>query len=296
MQEVPTREYPDEAMAAHLIGYVGEANEDQMESDGVTHRIDRRPVRRRARLQQAADGRRRRQARGGQQRGPRNPHARGDCARAGPPRAAHHQLRDAEGGGRRVPRLRLLGIGGGARAQDRRSADADQPAGVRSQRFCHRHRSRDVGTAQHRQAAPAAESRDPGTLSTGIDLQDRGGDRRARRRPHHARAPDLLPGRRHLLRALLQVPPGRRPWQRRSAPRDREVLQHLLLHGRQHARRRQDVQVVGKARPRAQERHRSAQRSREHRARRRSGSRSDTTSAGIRAKRSRWRLARASWR
>jgi penicillin-binding protein 2 len=36
VQEVPTREYPDDSMAAHLIGYVGEANEDQMESDGVT--------------------------------------------------------------------------------------------------------------------------------------------------------------------------------------------------------------------------------------------------------------------
>jgi penicillin-binding protein 2 len=37
VQEVPTREYPDQAMAAHLIGYVGEANEDQMTSDGVTN-------------------------------------------------------------------------------------------------------------------------------------------------------------------------------------------------------------------------------------------------------------------
>ena len=36
VQEVPTREYPDQAMAAHLIGYVGEANEDQMEADNVT--------------------------------------------------------------------------------------------------------------------------------------------------------------------------------------------------------------------------------------------------------------------
>ena len=36
VQEVPTREYPDQAMAAHLIGYVGEANEDQMQSDNVT--------------------------------------------------------------------------------------------------------------------------------------------------------------------------------------------------------------------------------------------------------------------
>ena len=36
VQEVPTREYPDETMAAHLIGYVGEANEDQMVADGVS--------------------------------------------------------------------------------------------------------------------------------------------------------------------------------------------------------------------------------------------------------------------
>ena len=36
VQEVPTREYPDESMAAHLIGYVGEANEEQMAADGVS--------------------------------------------------------------------------------------------------------------------------------------------------------------------------------------------------------------------------------------------------------------------
>ncbi len=33
VQEVPTREYPDRSMAAHLIGYVGEASEDQVASD-----------------------------------------------------------------------------------------------------------------------------------------------------------------------------------------------------------------------------------------------------------------------
>ena len=70
VQEVPTRQYPDQDMAAHLIGYVGEASEDQMQADGVTTRLHRRPIRRRARLQQAADGRGRRQARGRQQHGP----------------------------------------------------------------------------------------------------------------------------------------------------------------------------------------------------------------------------------
>jgi len=36
VQEVPTRQYPDQDMAAHLIGYVGEASEDQMKDDDVT--------------------------------------------------------------------------------------------------------------------------------------------------------------------------------------------------------------------------------------------------------------------
>lgn len=33
VQEVPTREYPDQALAAHLIGYVGEASEEQVSAD-----------------------------------------------------------------------------------------------------------------------------------------------------------------------------------------------------------------------------------------------------------------------
>ena len=36
VQEVPTRRYPDQDMAAHLIGYVGEASEDQMQSENVS--------------------------------------------------------------------------------------------------------------------------------------------------------------------------------------------------------------------------------------------------------------------
>lgn len=35
VQEVPLREYPGQTMAAHLIGYVGEASEDQMVADHV---------------------------------------------------------------------------------------------------------------------------------------------------------------------------------------------------------------------------------------------------------------------
>ena len=35
VQEVPTRQYPSEAFAAHLFGYVGEASEGQIESEGL---------------------------------------------------------------------------------------------------------------------------------------------------------------------------------------------------------------------------------------------------------------------
>jgi penicillin-binding protein 2 len=35
VQEVPTRDYPDEALAAHLIGYVGEASDQQVRDEGV---------------------------------------------------------------------------------------------------------------------------------------------------------------------------------------------------------------------------------------------------------------------
>lgn len=35
VQEVPTRTYPDQALAAHIIGYVGEASDQQVTDDGV---------------------------------------------------------------------------------------------------------------------------------------------------------------------------------------------------------------------------------------------------------------------
>ena len=36
VEEVPTRKYPGEALAAHLFGYVGEADEDQVREDGLS--------------------------------------------------------------------------------------------------------------------------------------------------------------------------------------------------------------------------------------------------------------------
>ena len=273
VQEVPTRQYPDQDMAAHLIGYVGEASEDQMQADGVTTGsiVGQFGVERvYNKLLMGEDGAKRvvvnsmgREMRTLEEVPPQQ----GRRVQLTVNYAMQKAAEDA---------FRAYGYYGSAVVLEPKTGEVlvltSMPA-FDPERLRDRHRSRDVGGAQHRQAAAAAESRHPGTLSAGIDVQDRGRDGGARRRIDHAGAHDLLPGRRHVLRALLQVPPGGRPRQRRSAPRDREVLQHLLLHGRQHARRRQDVQVVREARPRAEERHRSAERSREHRARRPSGSR-----------------------
>ena len=111
---------PTEALAAHLIGYVGEASEEQMADDGRAAGADRRAVGRRAGLQQAADGRGRRAPRGRQQHGPRDPHARGSAAR---PRAAACSCRSTTRC-RRPPRRRSAPTATGARrwCSTRRSA------------------------------------------------------------------------------------------------------------------------------------------------------------------------------
>ena len=70
------------------------------------------------------------------------------------------------------------------------------------------------------------------------------------------------PGHADVLRPIVPVLAAQRPGPRhhRSAPGDREVVQRLLLHRRQHGRHRQDPQVGDAARPRREDRHRSAER------------------------------------
>ena len=192
VQEVPTRQYPSQGLAAHLIGYVGEASDQQVTADGLTSGtiVGQSGV---ERIYNRADGGGRRPSRGREQRGSGDPQARGDEAHRGAPRQALAQLRDAAGGGERLPRLRLLGFGGGPRPAQRRRADAHEPPVLRPQRFLDRHRSRDVGRAQHRQAPPAPEPRDPGAVFARVDVQDRRRHGRPRgragdRRPQDATA------------------------------------------------------------------------------------------------------------
>ena len=188
VQEVPTRQYPDQDMAAHLIGYVGEASEDQMQADGVTTGsiVGQFGVERvYNKLLMGEDGAKRvvvnsvgREIRTLEE----VPPVQGRRVQLTINYAMQKAAEDA---------FRAYGYYGSAVVLEPKTGevlDADEHAGVRSQRLRDRHRSRDVGAAQHRQAAAAAESRHPGTLSAGIDVQDRRRDGGARRGRDHARA------------------------------------------------------------------------------------------------------------
>ena len=89
---------------AHLLGYVGEVSEAQMAADGLRSGVDRRAVRRREGVQRDADGRRRRAPRRGEQRRPRD-HARSTkCRRPRGGASADHRLRPPAGRRGRLPR------------------------------------------------------------------------------------------------------------------------------------------------------------------------------------------------
>ena len=125
-QEVPARQYPAGDMAAHLFGYVGEVTEPQLtraEYQGVEPGADRRPGRRRAGLQQAADGRGRRSGSSSSTASAARFDESGDAGRRSrPAAAADDRRRRPEGDRGRFPRRRLQRRGGRARSPDRRSA------------------------------------------------------------------------------------------------------------------------------------------------------------------------------
>ncbi len=266
VQEVPTRQYPDQAMAAHLIGYVGEATEDQTAADSV------------------ATG--------------------AIVGQSGVERTYNKVLMGADGArrvvvnsvGREIRTIEEVAPVEGTRVQlaidyamQKAAEDAFRVSGHWGSAIVLDPNTGDVLTLA---SLPAY---DPNAFATGIDRSAWAALNTDKLRPlqnraiqgryspgstfkivvataaleegvDHAGASDLLSRRRDLLRAVLQVPPGRRAWLRRPAPCHRAVVQRLLLHGRQHARRRSAAQVVRAARPGRQERHRPAERGREHRA------------------------------
>ena len=138
-------------------------------------------------LQQAPDGPRRRAARDGEQRRARDQGSGPHRAQRGAARPAHDRLRRPEGRAGRLPAVELQRLGRDARRAERRDPGAGEPAGVRSQRLRWRDRGAQLVGAAQRPAAAAPEPRDSGPLFPGVHVQDRGGGRRPRGRPHHAR-------------------------------------------------------------------------------------------------------------
>ena len=207
VQEVPTRQYPDQDMAAHLIGYVGEASEDQMQADGVTTGsiVGQFGVERvYNKLLMGEDGAKRvvvnsmgREMRTLEEVPPQQ----GRRVQLTVNYAMQKAAEDA---------FRAYGYYGSAVVLEPKTGEVlvltSMPA-FDPNDFATGIDRATWAAAQHRQAAAAAESRHPGTLSARIDVQDRRRDGGARRRIDHAGAHGLLPGRRHVLWPVLQVPP-----------------------------------------------------------------------------------------
>ena len=237
VERVPTRRYPTDAMAAHLLGYVSEATDAQLTADNLKSG--------------AIVG----------QAGIERTHNRDlmgtDGARTVVVNSLGREIRTLDEveptEGRRLKLtidydvqkaaedgFRALGFWGAAAAIDPRTGEVLSLVSLPSydpNSFADGHRPHDLDRAQHRQAASAAEPRHSGPILAGLDLQDCRRGRRARRGRGDAGLQDALLGRRNVLRALLQVPPQGRPRHRGHAARHREVVQRVLLHAGQHAGR-----------------------------------------------------------
>ena len=145
VDEVPTRRYPTNEMAAHLIGYVGEASETQMNADGLQSGaiVGQSGIEKiYNKLLMGEDGARHvvvnsvgREIRTLEEL----PASEGRRVQL----TVDYDLQKAAG--RRVHGQRLQRRGGGARSQKRGSARVHQPACLRSERVCGRHRSRRRG-------------------------------------------------------------------------------------------------------------------------------------------------------
>ena len=295
-QEVPARQYPQSEMGAHLFGYVSEASEADLarpeyagaESGSMVGKAGVEQSYNK--LLMGKDGDRLVVV---NSRGREMDEASVNNPDRGPARPADDRRRRPAGDRRGIRALRLQRRRGHPRSAFGRSAVVHEPARLQPEPVRRRHRPRGLEFAAQQRPEAAAEPRPAGTLLARVDVQDcgrRGGARRGRR---DAGLPRVLSRRRDVLRPVLPVPPQGRPRFGRHAARDREVVQHLLLHARQDARGRPDSQVVVAARARRAQRDRPAGRAQGARAVDGVEAAESCASAGIPARRSRSRSARA---
>ena len=301
VQQVPTRAYPAGRLGRAPVRLrrrdPGSAARSAASSPALAVRRDRRPGRPREGLQRAADGHGRRATGRRQQRRPRDRRARrGDprrrrsacSSRSTTTCSARSRTRFTRGGLHRRRASSSIPTTGEILAMT--SLPAYDPND-----FADRHRSRHVGRAQRRSAEAADESADPGHVLARVDVQDRDGDRR--RSSEGVITPDFkvnCPGDATFYGHTFQCDKTRGARHARSAPRDRAVVQRVLLHRRRPARR----STRSTSTPRSsglvgQDRHRSARRESRASCRRPSGRADVQARSGIRARRFRSRSARA---
>ena len=265
VEEVPTRRYPADALAAHLFGYVGEANDTQVAGGAAQGAIIGQQGLEKA-YNDLLMGR--------------------DGARVVVVNSLGREIRTLE----EVPPVegRRLQLTIDADMQ-RAAEDGFRHAGFNGAALVLDPRNGEVLTYV---SLPAY---DPNDFAVGIERAKWAALNTDRLRPLQNRVmqgryspgstfkivvataaleegivdPDFrvtCNGGAYVLRPLLQVSPQGRARLGGHAARAREVVQRLLLHPRQHARRRQDPQVGREARDGGQDRHRSAERAGQHRA------------------------------
>ena len=260
VEQVPTRLYPAESFAAHLFGYVGEASERQVETDG---------------FQSGAI-----------------------VGQAGVEKVYNNMLMGEDGAkvvvvnsmGREIKTVAEIPANEGRRVQltidkdlQRAAEDGFKAGGFNGAAVIMDPRTGEVLAFTSRpgydpnsfaagidRATWAGLNTDPlkplqnraiqGLVLTRFHVQDCCRRRRARRRRGVARFPGVVRRRRGVLRPLLPVPQEGRARKREPSRGDGEVLQRLLLHAREHGRRGQAPQMGDAARSRGENRHRPAER------------------------------------
>ena len=211
VEEVPTRQYPTDAMAAHLFGYVGEVNETQVAQDDELRRGDivgQSGIEKTYNaLLMGEDGARRvvvnsvgREIRTLEQVEPTEGKRLRLTIDVDVQRAIEEGYRAFGYQGRRR----------GDGSAERRGARVHQPAGVRPQRVRFRHRPGDLGRSQYRRVPSPDGSGASGPLFARVDVQDDGGVGGAGGRRDHAGLQGPLHRRGRVLRPRVQVLEARR--------------------------------------------------------------------------------------
>ena len=213
----PQRAYPGVRFAAHLLGYVREASDQDLGRNGTAPRRPRRADRARAAPRRAPPRPRRRRAGRGRRLRPADPGPR--PAGAGARRPHVDDDRPADPAGRRGRARRARGRDRRHGSAQRRRARPGLPPGVPRRAVLAPARPRDVARAGPGPGAAAPEPRGAGDLPARLAVQDH---RRRRGSPgagHHAVRPPVVPAAVDVRRPPVSQLGGPRPGRAHASTR-----------------------------------------------------------------------------